>query len=221
MAFGQVGQAIGARVGEKVKDPMEEYMKNLHQALEKYHADKGAYPAPAILDKDGRPLFSWRVALLPYMGDEGKELYSQFRLDEPWDSLYNKRLLKKLPKALQPPNHAGWGLGRYKTETQLVTGTGTAFADSKGPRKADLDLKAVLLVNAPRRTVYWTKPADIVYTPDQPLPAIFAPKQAKEQFFRTFGPEGLPMLLGDGTYRMMRLEEDEKEIRAMIQRPKK
>ena len=39
--------------------------------------------APAdIKDKDGKPILSWRVAILPYM--EQDNLYKQFKLDEPW-----------------------------------------------------------------------------------------------------------------------------------------
>ncbi|OAI47909.1 hypothetical protein AYO44_08515 [Planctomycetaceae bacterium SCGC AG-212-F19] len=224
MAFGQVGAMIGG-VGEKPKDPMAEYMKTLHGALEKYHADKGSYPPAAVLDKDGRPLFSWRVALLPYLSDEGKALYGEFRLDEPWDSLHNKRLLKKIPKALQAPfTYNSWGLNRLKTETQLVTGADTAFADAKGPRKTDLAAKGLLLVNAANNKVYWSKPADIVYSGDKPLSETFAPPQkpGRNNFFAVGrGQGGLAILLADGTYRAVQLGQDDKELRTLIVKPKK
>jgi hypothetical protein len=228
MAFQQVGAAIGkVGAGEKPKDPMEEYMKVLHAALEKYHAEKGSYPPPAMLDADGRPTLSWRVALLPYLGDEAKALHGEFHLDEPWDSLHNKRLLKKLPKVLQAPSPYGgyyspWGLSRYKTDTQMVTGAGTAFTSTKGPRKADLGAKTLLLVNVSNNKVYWTKPADIVYAADKPLGEVFAPpvKRERRNFFVQVGPDNLPVLLSDGTYRMMQLGSQEKELRALIA-PKK
>ncbi len=41
----------------------------------------GYYPRQAIHRKDGRPLLSWRVALLPYL--QQMPLYNKFRFDEP------------------------------------------------------------------------------------------------------------------------------------------
>ena len=52
-------------------------------------------PPAAICDKNGKPLLSWRVAILPYL-DENK-LYKQFHLDEPWDSPHNLPLAAKMP----------------------------------------------------------------------------------------------------------------------------
>src|SRR5438046_1419781 len=49
---------------------------------------KHQFPARAIFNAKGESLLSWRVQLLPYLG-EG-ELYKQFHLDEPWDSDHNK-----------------------------------------------------------------------------------------------------------------------------------
>ena len=36
--------------------------------------------------KDGKPLLSWRVAILQYLDGKEKALYEKFHLDEPWDS---------------------------------------------------------------------------------------------------------------------------------------
>jgi hypothetical protein len=45
--------------------------------------------------RDGRPLLSWRVHLLPFL--EQDNLYKRFHLDEPWDSPHNIRLLDQMP----------------------------------------------------------------------------------------------------------------------------
>ena len=52
-------------------------------------------PPPAIVDEEGQPLLSWRVALLRNLG--GQELFRLFRLDEPLDSEHNKRLIQFVP----------------------------------------------------------------------------------------------------------------------------
>ena len=42
------------------------------------------------------------VAILPYLGENEKAVYGQFKLSEPWDSPHNKALLAKMPKVYAP-----------------------------------------------------------------------------------------------------------------------
>ena len=58
-------------------------------------SDGQSFPMGAICDASGKPLLSWRVAILP--GLEQGNLYKQFRLDEPWDSPHNLTLLPLMP----------------------------------------------------------------------------------------------------------------------------
>src|SRR5207253_5726964 len=78
----------------------EELTNNLKQIAIAFHnyasAHRDHFPAAAIYSKDGKPLLSWRVALLPYL--EQDNLYKQFKLDEPWDSEHNKKLIARMPK---------------------------------------------------------------------------------------------------------------------------
>ena len=53
-----------------------------------------------IRDKDEKALLSWRVAILPFIEEE--KLYKEFKLDEPWDSADNKKLIEKMPKLYAP-----------------------------------------------------------------------------------------------------------------------
>jgi hypothetical protein len=152
------------------------------------------------------------VALLPYLGEES--LYNEFKLDEPWDSLHNKRLLKKLPKSLQCNTSRGRrsNPGRWKTTTQVFVGENTAFDGKKGVRKTDVAKKTILLAHVAGDTsVYWTKPADIPYAPDKPLTDLFGKR----------GYNQVKVLLGDGTFRSLDRELDEKALRALIERREK
>src|SRR5262249_11933071 len=124
---------------------------------------------------------------------------------------------------LQAPNseyggwYGDWRLNRYKTDTQLVTGAGTAFAGPKGPRKADITGKTILLVNASSHKVYWTKPADAGYAADKPLSDVLSPpRKSRNGVFNTIEVRAIPVLLSDGTYKMMQPGEQEKDIRALI-----
>jgi hypothetical protein len=200
--------SVGSRIGVP-KDPIEDHLRTLAQALDKYRDEHGAYPPPAIYDREGRPVLSWRVALLPYLGEEA--LYKSFKLDEPWDSLHNKRLLKRLPNALRADNDYRAGARRWKTSTQVFAGVNTVFEGTKGVRKTDVARQAILLARVSSDAeVYWTKPADLVYAGDKPLPNVYGKYGNRFQ-----------VLLTDGTYRTIDKSMDEGAIRALIERSDK
>jgi hypothetical protein len=71
-------------------------LRNLVIALHNYHDAYGRFPTAASRDKDGKPLLSWRVHVLPFLAQN--ELYKEFHLDEPWDSEHNKKLIARMPK---------------------------------------------------------------------------------------------------------------------------
>ena len=58
-------------------------------AMLAYESDHGSLPPAYTVDSNGAPLHSWRVLLLPYLGQQ--ELFDKIRLDEPWDSQYNRQ----------------------------------------------------------------------------------------------------------------------------------
>ncbi len=84
-------------------------LKQIGLALHNYHDTTNGFPAAAITSKDGKPLLSWRVAILPYI--EQQELYNQFHLNEPWDSPHNKTLIARMPVAYNCPSRIPAGAG--------------------------------------------------------------------------------------------------------------
>ena len=68
--------------------------------IRRFHGAYGCLPPQAIVDQQGRPLLSWRVAILPYMGYS--RLFHMFKLDEPWDSPHNRRLIPLMPRKPRP-----------------------------------------------------------------------------------------------------------------------
>lgn len=106
-------------------------LKNLKQillAMHNYNDVHGHLPAD-IRDKDGKPLLSWRVAILPFL--EQGALYKQFRLDQAWDSEHNLMLLSKMP----PVYRVGFE-PKESTHTyyQVFAGPGTPFGPSRVPQ---------------------------------------------------------------------------------------
>jgi len=163
--------------------------KLLTLALLMYENTHGRFPAPAIVDKAGKPLLSWRVAILPFIEEE--ELYRQFHLDEPWDSEHNKKLLARMPDVYGdvtlPPGEAASGL----TTAQLPVGKGTAFRDpATGPKIASITdgtSKTAAVIEVSRdRAVPWTKPADHEFDATKPLAGLGHATRPNQLFFISF-----------------------------------
>ncbi len=98
-------------------------LKQIALAMINFSDANGFMPPPAICGKDGKPLLSWRVAILPYI--EQGNLYNQFKLDEPWDSPNNKPLLARMPKIYAPIR--GKTKQPYSTFYQVFVGPGAPF----------------------------------------------------------------------------------------------
>jgi hypothetical protein len=146
-------------------------MRQIAIALNDWDANNGRLPPPAIYDKDGKPLLSWRVLILPYLEED-----VPLHLDEPWDSPYNLALLPRMPRVYRAtyfPKDEELPAAS-STFCQVFTGPGTAFEGRDGVRLADFGapLDSVILVAEASKPVPWTKPEDIEYSDDQPLPAL-------------------------------------------------
>lgn len=92
---------FGAARVNAVRSQSMNSLKHIALSLHNYHDAYKGFPASAILSKDGKPLLSWRVAVLPYLDQEA--LYKQFKLDEPWDSEHNRPLIAKMPAVYKLP----------------------------------------------------------------------------------------------------------------------
>ena len=162
-------------------------LKQIAIAMHAYHDANGAMPPAAIVDKKtGKPLLSWRVAILPYV--EQGHLYEQFKLDEPWDSPANLRAASYLPPVYADPRmpakfkKIGGEIGKPEmpdmTYYKVFTGKDTAFPDTgKGVqlhRIADGTSNTIMAVSG-GDPVIWTKPDDIPFDPKKPLPDLSKP----------------------------------------------
>jgi hypothetical protein len=143
-------------------------LKHIGLAMHNYHDIYKHFPPAATVDKDGKKLLSWRVHVLPYV--EQGELYRQFKLDEPWDSEHNKKLIEKMPDVFHVP--ALPRLPKYTTTYLVPVGEETIFHDNKGtPLKEIRDgtAKTIMIVEADAdQAVIWTKPGDWQFDPKEP-----------------------------------------------------
>jgi hypothetical protein len=150
-------------------------LKQVALAMHNYHDAMGRFPPQATYDKNGKPLLSWRVMILPYI--EQENLYKQFHLDEPWDSEHNKKLLAMMPKVYASPLQDEKSLKEYATHYQGFVGKGTIFEGKKGiqiPEITDGTSNTIMIAEA-SKAVPWTKPEDIPFDPAKPLPKLGFP----------------------------------------------
>lgn len=183
-------------------------------ALLSYHQAYGKLPPAVVYDKNGRPLYSWRVLVLPYL--EMKHIHDKFRMDEAWDSEHNKSFLDACWRSryggFDPP-----GMTRY----QVLVGPGTAF-ERPGLTFKDFPdgLENTILVVEASEPVPWSKPADLVYDPKGPLPGMKCEFSVPVKFLcHELGRKsGFNAVFADGHRRFIFSSTDEKIVRALITR---
>ncbi|TWT76418.1 hypothetical protein CA13_69120 [Planctomycetes bacterium CA13] len=179
-------------------------LKQIGLALHNHHSAYRSLPDRAIRDADGKPLLSWRVAILPFL--EANELYDQFHLDEPWDSPHNRTLIPLMPKTFVDPSAP---LAPGMTVFQLPVGTEVFFPE-EGTRKfrdvIDGLSTTIMVIEANRdQAVEWTKPQDVQVDLDNPLPQ-----------FGNSHPGGCHVLFGDGAVKFISSSIDLGTIKAML-----
>jgi hypothetical protein len=101
-------------------------LRQIGEAIVSYQSANNHLPPAITYGQDGKPLLSWRVALLPHL--EQDALYHAFHLDEPWDSPHNIRLVESCPKLYRSP-YSGFQPGPQKTHYRVVVGRNTPFGD--------------------------------------------------------------------------------------------
>jgi hypothetical protein len=185
-------------------------MNNLKQiglALHNYHDTHKTFPASANYDKDGKALLSWRVHVLPYI--EQLDLYQQFKLDEPWDSAHNKKLIAKMPKIYRSPHSKV--VDRTKTTYVVPYGKETIFFGAKGTDIRDITdgtSNTIMVVEAADdHAVIWTKPDDLPFDPKQPGKGLLS--KERPVFFAAFA---------DGSVRAISAKNNLETLRALFTR---
>ena len=171
----------------------------------------------AIVAADGRPLLSWRVALLPYLGEEA--LYREFHLDEPWDSPHNLTLLPRMPEVYSCPSAptavgmtpyvAAAGPGMFFDAPERIPGTQT-IGVSIGAISDGTANTILLLDLGWENRVEWTRPAEFDVDVDEVVDLLTA-TPASHAYVR-------PMLFGDGSVRTIAQSLDPRTLRALFTR---
>jgi hypothetical protein len=193
----------------RVKVDRTESMNNLKiigLAMHNFHdANKRMPPAgiSSINDPTGKPLLSWRVAILPYI-EEG-QLYQQFDLTQPWDHPTNKKLIPRMPQVYVVP---GTENKNGMTHYRVLVGPQTMFESGQRISLSSITdgtSNTIMTVEAKDPTT-WTRPDDLPFDPKGALPKL------------GISPDGFLAGFGDGTVRFIRSNIAPDHLRALITR---
>jgi hypothetical protein len=182
-------------------------LKQMIIGMHNYNDVNHHLPAAAICDRNGKPLLSWRVAILPYV--EQQQLYKQFKLDEPWDSPNNIKLLARMPKIYQLPGDDQ--TPPDSTHYQVFVGNGAAFEKTRGysiPMDFPDGTSNTILIVETAQAVPWTKPDDIAFDPNKPIKPLLS----------TYFKSGCQAALADGQVKVLSNSISEFTLKTAIMR---
>jgi len=187
---------------------------NLRQiaiAFHNYHDVYKTFPPAHIPDKDGRPMHSWRVLILPFM--EQQALQQQYDFNEPWDSPKNHLVTSTVVPAYKCPSAPG-----QPTETNymVVTGPGTLFEGAEGCSIAEITdgtSNTILVVEVAGTGVNWAEPRDLDAATFSPP---FSPPRPDAA--GSYHAGGLNVVLADGATRFLSNSIDPATVRGLITR---
>jgi hypothetical protein len=181
----------------------ENNLKQIGLAMHNYHDTYGNLPTNTV-NKAGKPILSWRVHILPFIEED--KLYREFKMDEPWDSENNIKLVDRMPKLYAPVRGRA---EKNQTFYQMFSGEGTMLEPSgKMLRMTDVTdgLSNTFMAAEGGQPVIWSKPDDL------PFDGKTVPKLGG-----MFDGE-VNMLMGDGSVKRLPKGIDDTTLMALITR---
>ncbi|MBM3999213.1 MAG: DUF1559 domain-containing protein [Planctomycetes bacterium] len=169
--------AVQSARGASRRAQSTNHLKQIGLAMHNYHDTFRSLPPAYNTDKNGKPLLSWRVHVLPFI--EQQALYEQFHFDEPWDSPHNRDLIARMPEVYRSPvSQAEPGKTTYlairgkqsilsppkQGEDGKMPARGTSFADITDGTSNTL----VVVEATDAAAVEWTRPDDLEVDMDEP-----------------------------------------------------
>ena len=134
------------------------------------------------LEHQGEANVSWRVKLLPFLGEE--DLYDRYDFDQPWDSKANLALLPDVPIYYRFPNQSSQDIAEGLTVYQVpyrdvdfekhpeLRSEMTIFSDDDGTSYEEVPdgtANTILVIEVDmEKAVPWTKPDDWKFDPQDP-----------------------------------------------------
>ena len=137
-----------------------ENLRQIGLAMQQYHNEYGSFPPCSVAGPTGNVEHSWRVVLLPYLGEIG--LHDAYSFDQPWNGEENQYLADGRPDVFRCPQHAG--LSDTETSYVMIVRM-NQDADDPTPlslSQLDGDLSQIpLVVEVGSSGISWMEPRDM------------------------------------------------------------
>jgi hypothetical protein len=151
--------ALGKARGAAKRMQSLNHIKQISLALHNYHDTHNTFPPAVVTDADGKPLYSGRVLLLPFLEQSG--LYNQFDKSKAWDSPENLPITMQAIPTFQDP--ASKRTEPNRSDYVFVTGAGTIFDGNKAARInsiTDGTSNTLMIVQTSAGPANWAAPMD-------------------------------------------------------------
>jgi prepilin-type processing-associated H-X9-DG protein len=135
-------------------------IKRIGLAMQSYYQVNKCFPPAFIPGKDGKPMHSWRVLLLPYLDEDA--LYRQYRFDEPWNGPHNKLLEMQMPFVYRCASEPG--IHDSHTSYAMLVGPHAFSTGPKGRTPAEITdgmSNTLMVAEATNANINWMEPRDI------------------------------------------------------------
>jgi hypothetical protein len=131
-------------------------------AVANYHETYGSYPPAYVADRDGRPMHSWRVLILPFL--EQPQLYNAYNFAEPWDGPNNRKLADQIGRIyLRSDLDSSQS---QATSFVAVVGPETAWPGTRALSRKDIGDglgTTLMVVEVPDGRFPWMEPRDLEF----------------------------------------------------------
>jgi prepilin-type processing-associated H-X9-DG protein len=144
----------------QLRDQCHNNMLQIGTALHVYEERHHILPPGYVADARGRPLYSWRALLLPYI--ESEDLARLVHADEAWDGPHNKQISARSVYSsfhcpcdrAEPPQ---------VTDYLAVVGPNTAWPGATGRKLSEIKNpeRTILLIESADTGINWLEPRDV------------------------------------------------------------
>ena len=147
-------------------------LKQLSIALHNYHDTYRAFPPAVVKDENGKPLYSGRVLLLPFL--EQSPLYDAFDKTKAWDDPQNAMATSTRLPVFEDASSTSTTSPR--TDYLFITGPGTIFEElpnGKPLTMADVTdglSGTIFVIETSQAGAHWAEPKDFDITQLTSLP---------------------------------------------------
>jgi prepilin-type processing-associated H-X9-DG protein len=178
--------------------------------MHNYNQAYGCFPPAYLADKNGKPMHSWRVLLLPYM--DQKALYDMYRFNEPWDSANNRRVTDLAIGLYQCSSEPD----RKNPTTNYMMVVGPHML-SDGPHSKTLKeitdgtSNTIMVVEVADSGTWWAEPHDLNFEQ-----MSFKINNSKRQGISSYHVGGVNVAFCDGSVRFLRDSTNPELVKAML-----